>query len=110
MCHPGTNGVDGSTIAHACFTNSPKKRVASSRSISWRSNGLVSNVAKLFEFFIAQLGKIRPGGNLNRSAGQSGVFGIHDIPVTEQVLRQEDRSCDISIAREAEKTPADRYP
>ena len=55
MCHPDTNGVDGSMIGHAWRTNSPKLRVACSWSISARREGLLSKLPKLFKFVIGQL-------------------------------------------------------
>ena len=68
MCQPGTNGVDGSMIGQAWRTNSPKAARARSASISSRREGLLSNEAKLFEFFIGKLGIIRFGCDLDRAA------------------------------------------
>src|ERR1035441_3327260 len=100
MCQPGTKGVDGSTTAHACRTNSPRLRAASSLSISSRREGLVSNVAKLLEFFIGQLRKVRPGCNLDRPARQAAVFGVDDIPITQEGLgRSEEHTSELQSLR-----------
>src|ERR1035438_8598398 len=109
MCQPGTKGVDGSTTGHACWTNSPKLRVASSLSISSRREGLVSNVAKQSEFFIGQLRKVRPGCDLNRPTGQSAVLGVDDIAVAEQILREEDGGGDIVFGCHAKQAAPDRH-
>src|ERR1035438_5192766 len=97
MCQPGTKGVDGSITGHACWTKSLKLRVASSLSISSRREGLVSNVAKQSEFFIGQLRKIRPSCDLNRPTGQAAVFGVDDVPIAEQVLREKDGGGDVIL-------------
>ena len=36
--------------------------------------------------FIGQIGKVRFGGNLDWSAGQTGVLRVHDVAITEHVL------------------------
>src|SRR5688572_22605772 len=91
MCQPGTNGVDGSTTCQACRTNSRRCRVASSRSISSRSKGFVSNGAKLAELFIGKLRKVGSRRNLDRASGSASVLGVHHIAVAEQVLGEEGR-------------------
>ena len=110
MCQPGTKGVDGSTTAHACRTNSRRLREAISASISSRREGLVSNGAKLFEFFIGQLGEVRLGRDLDRAARQAGVFGVHDVFVTQQILGEENSRSDVAGVRQFEQAPANRHP
>src|SRR5712691_1483367 len=110
MCQPGTNGVEGSTISQACMTNSSRLREANSASSSSRKKGLVSNCAKLLEFFICQFRKIRFGRNLNRAAGRAGEFVIDVIFVTKQIFGKEDGGGDVAGSCEAKQCAANRDP
>src|SRR5713101_3969436 len=109
MCQPGTNGVDGSTMAQACLTNSSRLREANSASSSSRKKGLVSNCAKLLEFFICQFRKIRFGRNLDRATSYTGEFVIDVILVTKQILGKEDGGGDVAGSRKAKQCAANRY-
>src|ERR1017187_6406839 len=108
MCQPETNDGDGSTTCQARRTKSRRCRRACSRSISISRFGLASNCTKLFEFFIGQIGKVRFGGNLDWSAGQTGVLRVDDVAVTEQVLREEDGGSHVAAVRQAEQYSANR--
>src|SRR6266852_1378116 len=109
MCQPGTNGVDGSTISQACLTNSSRLREANSASSSSRKKGLVSNCAKLLEFFICQFRKIRVGRNLDLATSYTGEFVIDVILVTKQIFGQEDGGGDVAGSCEAKQCAANRY-
>src|SRR5713226_5199339 len=109
MCQLGTNGVDGSTISQACLTNSSRLREANSASSSSRKKGLVSNCAKLLEFFICQFRKIRFGRNLDRATSYTSEFVIDVILVTKQIFSKEDGGGDVAGSCEAKQCAANRY-
>src|SRR5262249_29887823 len=71
---------------------------------------LVSKGAKLANFVICQLGKIRFGRNLDRAARYTGEFAIYVIFVTEQVLGEEDGGRDVAVVRKTKQSPAHRHP
>jgi hypothetical protein len=78
--------------------NSRRLREARSRSISAMREGLLSKAAKLFEFFIGQLGIIWFCSNLNRTASQTRVLGVYHVFIAEQVLGKENSGSDV-VAR-----------